>query len=196
MTTPPPRWAEELVAALLPHARAFNAAVGTALITLNRRLEEARTMTNTAQLAADRIRERVLTAPIVVETLADKAALVARYQPGAEWTIGVDPDAGATWVLRWDRLELVVGDLDDLELARFVVAERLRAVRFLRRLVVDTATELGLDPRPFRQPATIVVNAGLTRCPACACNVVARTHRPGSEECHADREERLISIAS
>lgn len=196
MTTPP-RWAEEFVTALLPAARRFNAAVVEALLDLNRRLEEARTMTNTAQLRADAIRERVLTAPIVVETLADKVALVARYQPGEEWTIRADAELRDTWVLRWDRLELTVGELDDLELARFAVAERLRATRFLRRLVVDTAAELGLEPLSrFKQPATIRVNAALTRCPGCGANVAARGHRPGSPDCVETRRERDLSRSS
>lgn len=191
MTTQPPRWAEEFVAALLPHARRFNAA---ALTDLNRRLEEARTMTNTAQLRADAIRERVLTAPIAVNTLADKVALVARYQPGAEWTIRADLELRDTWVLRWDRLELTVGELRDLELARFVVAERIRARQDLRRRVVAIAVELGLPHAgAFRQPATIRVNAGLTRCPGCGANVAAGGHRPGSSECDETRRERDLS---
>ena len=153
-------------------------------------------MTNAAQLRADAIRDRVLTTPIHADTLTDKTALVARYQPGEEWTIRTDPTLGRGWVLRWDRLELAVGDLDDLELARFVVAERQRATRFLRRLVVDTATELGLDPRPFRLPATIRVNAGLTRCPGCGANVWARSHAPGSTDCDETRRERDLSRSS
>lgn len=137
-----------------------------------------------------------LTAPVIVRDLPAKVALVEQYQPGEEWTISERPLMGPAWVLQWDRLALTVGDRSDLELARFVVAERTRARQELRRTVVATAIDLGLNPGPFRHPARIVVNAGLTKCPGCACNVVARSHRPGSEECHADREERLISIRS
>lgn len=186
----------DAIEALHPWAQRVNAAIVEGLLDLNRRLEEARTMTitNAAQQRADAIRERVLTAPIAVNTLADKVDLIARYQPGAEWNITADPELRDTWVLRWDRLELTVGELSDLELARFVVAERIRARQDLRRRVVAIAVELGLEHAgAFRQPATIVVNAGLTRCPGCGANVTARGHRPGSEECHETRRERDLS---
>jgi hypothetical protein len=136
-----------------------------------------------------------LTAPVRAHTLAAKVALVEQYAPDAEWTISERPAMGRAWVLMWDRLALTVGDLGDLDLARYVVAERTRARQQLRRIVVAAAVDLGLNPGPFRHPARVVVNAGLTKCPGCACNVVARSHRPGSEECRAARVERLISIA-
>lgn len=146
----------------------------------------------TAQQTADRIRDRRqhITAPIVVDTLADKVALIERFQPDTDWTITADPEAGEWWVLRWDRGTLTVGDLSDLELARFVAAERQRARGALRRLVVDTATGLGLDRDTFVRPATHRVNTGLTRCPGCGCRVIARQHRPGSDDCHTARRER------
>ena len=69
--------------------------------------------------------------------------------------------------------------------ARTVPTERYRLGR------TDRVATLPLEA----SPAPSSVNAGLTKCPGCACNVVARSHRPGSEECRADRVERLISIA-
>lgn len=186
--TSPPRWAEEFVTALLPVARRFNAAIVEGLLDLNRRLEEARTMT-TAPVD--------LTAPIIVRDFPAMVALVDQYAPAAEWHISERPDLGRAWVLQWDRLTLTVGDLGDLELARYIVAERTRARQALRRIVVDAVTSLGLEhPGRFRHPADPVVNAGLTRCPVCSCHVRASGHRPGSEDCLEGRAERLLSIAS
>lgn len=138
-----------------------------------------------------------LTAPVIVRDLAAKVALLEQYQPDDTWAITTRPLMGGAWVLQWHRLALTVGERSDLELARYIVATRLELRQQLRRDVMRVVDELGLEhPRRFRQPARTVVNAGLTKCPGCACNVVARSHRPGSEECRADREERLISIRS
>lgn len=154
------------------------------------------TTSNAAQARADAIRARRqhVTEPIVVDTLADKVALVERFQPDDEWTVTANVGVGDSWVLRWDRATLTVGDLDDLELARFVAAERVRARQDLRRHVITTATALGLPARRFTAPAIPpALNTGLTRCPGCGCNVAARTHRPGSEDCRTARLDRDAS---
>lgn len=144
-----------------------------------------------------------LTAPHVADTFGDLVALVERYglvEGLGDWTVAVDPtytpglDPRA--VVRWDRLAIVVRDLGDLDLARFVAAERVRARHQLRRDVMRVVEELGLEhPRRFLWPADRVVNAGLTRCPRCGTNVRAGQHRPGSLDCDETRRDRLASIA-
>ena len=134
-----------------------------------------------------------LTAPVIVRDLPAKVALVEQYQPDDDWTISARPALGPAWVLQWDRAALTVGDRDDLELARFIAAEKVRARHHLRRLVTTAAADLGLNAT-LRQPARPVVNAGLTRCPVCSCHVTASTHRPGSPDCHDARTERAASI--
>lgn len=177
----------DAIEALHPWAQRVNAAIVEGLLDLNRRLEEARTMP-TATAPQD------LTAVRYADTLAELVAIVEQFGPFTDWTITAGHSRRAA--VRWSRLELRVAERSDLALAEFIAAERVRARQDLRRTVVRVATDLGLNPGPFRQPATIRVNAGLTRCPACSCNVRAGGHRPGSEECRLDREERLISISS
>ena len=138
-----------------------------------------------------------LTAPRYADTLADKVELVDRFTIGEDWTVTRVEELGAAWVLRWDRLTLALRDRGDLELARYVVAQRTEARQHLRRTVVALVAELGLEhPGRYRHPATIVVNAGLTKCPGCGANVRAGGHRPGSQECHDSRYERDLSHRS
>lgn len=136
-----------------------------------------------------------LTAPSYALALADKVELVDRYTVGDDWTVTLVEELGAAWVLRWDRLTLALRDRSDLELARFVVAERLAARKHLRRTVLDTVRALGLPAGPFYHPPAPKINAGLTKCPGCGANVRAGQHAPGSEDCHETRRERLYSMA-
>lgn len=192
MTDQPPKWLEDAAIALLPFARQFNAAIAGVVVDLNRRLEEARTMPTATDV-------RVVidtTAPVHATTFAELVKLVERYQPDDTWTITATSYLVPVAVVRWHLLRFEVRHLGDLDLARFVVAERARARQQLRRDVVRVATELGLtDLTRFKHPATIVVNNGLTKCHVCRCNVRAGTHRPGSPDCLEDRAVRLESLA-
>lgn len=133
----------EWVSQVQDGARRFNEAAARALIELNRRLEEARPMPITGPTIT------------VTRTLAGKAALVERFHIGEEWKVRVDPDLGEAWVLDWARLSLALRDPSDLDLARFLVAERTRARHAARAHVVATAAEMGLNPAWFRQPAVV-----------------------------------------
>lgn len=151
----------------------------------------------TAQHTADRIRATRtgvdVTAPHLAHTFGDLVDLVARFQPDDTWTIALDPRTTVRAVLRWDLATITLRDPGDLDLARYVVAERQRARAALRRTVIDTVVALGLPIGPHRIAATRPVNAGLTRCPGCGANVTARTHRPGSPDCHDARRDRDTS---
>lgn len=105
-----------------------------------------------------------LTAPIIAETLADKVALIEQHQPAeaSGWAILADSDVPpGRWVLRWDRVELRIGAtypdaLGELKLARAIAAERLKARRALRRIVVSCVDDLGLPRRQYLTPAPLV----------------------------------------
>lgn len=134
-----------------------------------------------------------LTTPVRAHTLADKVALVEQYGPDfTDWRIAVDPAADG-WLLEWHTLTLVVTELGDLNLAKFVALERGRARKALRLIVLRVVDDLGLPRGRFLHPARIKVNAGLTRCPGCGANVRAGQHAPGSQDCRDTRYERDLS---
>lgn len=143
-----------------------------------------------------------LTAARPVDTLGGLVELVDRFTLTAtdtldDWTIREDPQLEHRAELRWDHLALTVRALGDLDLARFVVLERQRARTALRTHVLDVVDRAGIrGRRPFLRPATIRVNAGLTRCPGCGANVAAGHHRPGSEDCDETRRERDHQLAT
>lgn len=98
-----------------------------------------------------------LTAPTVVDTLADKAAIVARFDglrhPGRDWTTRHVPELGRAWVVRWDRLTIAIPDAGDTLLPFAVADARADVARHLRATVMDLARSLGLDPWQFAKPA-------------------------------------------
>lgn len=93
----------------------------------------------------------------VLARLEDKVATVEQFQPDEAygWFIVVAPSLGREWQIVPERVTLRVPALDDLELARFIVAEKQRARQFLRELVVATALEFGLPRTRYLRPATL-----------------------------------------
>lgn len=154
-------------------------------------------MTTTALNA---LRDAITAPPTApVATLADKVAVVELYDPSEAtgWAIGVNQALGRVWRVNPAHVTLIVPSRDDLELARFVVAEKVRARQHLRELVVDEvdrviAAGLPLRRRTFLHPPT---NTGLHRCPGCGCNVT-HAHVTNSRECDAARVERRTSRSS
>jgi hypothetical protein len=148
VTTPQPGSFEAAIGDGFQRLAEFGRQLGTLAATnlnaLNARLEEARrTMPDTLTVAS------------TITTLADKVAAVERYQPDTYWTIRTDPDAGPAWVIEWHLLTITLRDRSDLELARFIAAERRRARTALRRIVIDAASDAGLRVAPFLYPAPL-----------------------------------------
>lgn len=99
------------------------------------------------------------TAALVVDTLAGKAAVVARFDglrhPGRDWSTRLVPELGAAWVVRWDRLTIAIPDAGDLMLPAAVVDAREHVARHLRACTMQLARDLGLDPWQFAKPARV-----------------------------------------
>jgi len=125
-----------------------------------------------------------VTGPLVLVTLAEKVAAVARFGLEADnalddWQVIVDPDLDGM-VIRWAYLRLTVGERSDLELARFIVRERTRARQALDHITQTARLALGWgrgEPR--------------VRCVVCrTSDVASRQHRPSSRECRDTLEDR------
>lgn len=100
------------------------------------------------------------TAAIVVDTLADKVDILARFSgvgDAGRYDTRQVPALGPAWVMRWDRLTLYVGERSEVAYVLRVARERALAKAFLRELVVTTAVDLGLPRRPFLRPAPLGV---------------------------------------
>lgn len=98
------------------------------------------------------------TAAVVVDTLADKVALLEQYAGVGDrgrYDTRQVAELGRAWVLRWDHLTLYVGEWDEVGYVLRVARERALARAFLRELVVTTAVDLGLPRRRFLKPAPL-----------------------------------------
>lgn len=128
----------------------------------------------------DNLGRDALTAPTYVTALADKVDAVARYTIGPGWTILRLETLGPAWVIRWDRLTIALRDPSDLELARFVVAERTAARQHLKRVVAAA-----------RRPGPLYV-----KCPACRTTDLSGRHTPGGARCQDAARDRVDSITA
>jgi hypothetical protein len=123
-----------------------------------------------------------LTAPVYADTLGGMVALVEQFDGFHEWSLLADPD-GPRMVARWNILTIAVRERSDLELARFIAAERTRARQALDRITMAARAELGWGRgEPW------------VRCVVCRVNDRAsRQHTPGGPDCHTTREDRRLA---
>lgn len=146
--------------ALVEAARRFNAAVATTLVDLNRRLEEARTMTTTTA------REHLPGSaehPGYLVTTGQAATLLPTYLGPVLTAAGVraygwDVRTNAALpfghlIVRPANLTVTVPDEGTLEAALMYAEERRQAAHALRSIVVGVAGRWFDDLRPFARPA-------------------------------------------
>lgn len=156
---------EQAIARLAEVARPFNAAVGEAIVDLNRRLEEASRMTRRPAPVHDpmstghpgqllKLGDAARVLPGYVGPVLTIAGVRARG-----WDVDLNPylPTGVI-IITPATLRLTAREEGDVELALLYAEHRRQAGRELRRIVIEHAGALGLDLRPFAR-----ITLGATR---------------------------------